>query len=205
MPEVVTVYYDYVCPYAWRGAELARQVAPVLGLEFIWRHFSLYQNNYTGTDGWQLWNDKLSFEDDSGDKGLLPFMASCAARRQGSEKHAHFRLEAMRARHRDHRPFNLATLREVAERVGLEMNRFESDLSNPECRTVLAHEHHHAVSQNIFGTPTFSFEDGHTAYLRLKELPASAHEAAELFMCYRQLLERYPYLETIKRPRPKGN
>ena len=205
MPEVVTVYYDYVCPFAWRGAELARLVAPVLGLEFVWRHFSLYQNNYEGTDGWQLWNDKLSFGDDSGDKGLLPFMASCAARRQGPEKHAHFRLEAMRARHRDHRPFTLATLREVAQRVGLEMSRFESDLSNPECRTVLAHEHHHAVSQNIFGTPTFSFEDGHTAYLRLKEVPHDVDEATELFLCYRRLLERYPYLETIKRPRPKGN
>ena len=89
--------------------------------------------------------------------------------------------------------------------MGLEMSRFESDLSNPECRTVLAHEHHHAVSQNIFGTPTFSFEDGHTAYLRLKEVPHSVDEATELFLCYRRLLERYPYLETIKRPRPKGN
>lgn len=205
MPEVVTVYYDYVCPFAWRGAELAEQVASALELTFVWRHFSLYQNNYQGTDGWQLWNQKLSFDDHSGDKGLLPFMASCAARRQGPEKHACFRLEAMRARHRDHKPFTLPMLLEVAERVGLDMSRFESDLSNPECRTVLAHEHHHAVSQNVFGTPTFSFADGHTAYFRLKELPRDPDEAAELFTCYRRLLERYPYVETIKRPRAKGN
>lgn len=205
MPEVVTVYYDYVCPFAWRGAELAQQVAPVLDLEFVWRHFSLYQNNYAGSNGWQLWNDKLSFDDEGGDKGLLPFMASCAARRQGPEKHAHFRLEAMRARHRDHQPFTLKTLREVAQRVGLEMARFESDLSNPECRTVLAHEHHFAVSQNIFGTPTFSFEGGHTAYFRLKEVPCDRDEAVELFSCYRRMLECYPYVETIKRPRPRGN
>jgi predicted DsbA family dithiol-disulfide isomerase len=205
MPEVVTVYYDYVCPFAWRGAELAEQVGPALGLTFNWRHFSLYQNNYEGADGWQLWNQKLSFGDPGGDKGLLPFLASCAARRQGAEKHACFRLETMRARHRDHRPLNLQTLNEVAERVGLEMTRFESDLLNPECRTVLAHEHHFAVSQNIFGTPTFSFEDGHTAYFRLRELPRDLDEAVELFVCYRHLLERYPYVETIKRPRVRGN
>jgi predicted DsbA family dithiol-disulfide isomerase len=205
MPEVVTVYYDYVCPFAWRGAELAEQVGPALGLTFTWRHFSLYQNNYEGADGWQLWNQKLSFGDPGGDKGLLPFLASCAARRQGSEKHACFRLETMRARHRDHRPLNLQTLNEVAERVGLDMTRFESELLNPECRTVLAHEHHFAVSQNIFGTPTFSFEDGHTAYFRLKELPRGPDEAVELFRCYRHLLERYPYVETVKRPRVRGN
>ena len=192
MPEVVTVYYDYVCPFAWRGAELAEQVAPALGLTFQWRHFSLYQSNYAGGNGWQLWNQKLSLDDEGGDKGLLPFMASCAARRQGGEKHAVFRLELMRARHRDHRPFTLKTLREVAQRAALDLPRFESDLSNPECRTVLAHEHHHAVSQNIFGTPTFSFESGHTAYFRIKELPHTTEEAVALFSSYRNLLEPLP-------------
>ena len=205
MPEVVTVYYDYVCPFAWRGAELAEQVAPVLGLTFQWRHFSLYQSNYAGGNGWQLWNQKLSLDDAGGDKGLLPFMASCAARRQGAEKHAVFRLELMRARHRDHKPFVLKTLREVAEHAALDLSRFESDLANPECRTVLAHEHHHAVSQDVFGTPTFSFASGHTAYLRIKEVPRTSEEAVALFTNYRELLEHYPYLETVKRPRPKGN
>lgn len=205
MPEAVTVYYDYVCPFAWRGAELAAQVAPELGLTFRWRHFSLYQSNYTGSNGWQLWNQKLSLTDEGGDKGLLPFMASCAARRQGGDKHDVFRLELMRARHRDHRPFSLETLRDVAGRAELDLERFESDLANPECRTVLAHEHHHAVSQNVFGTPTFSFENGHTAYFRLKALPCDVEEAVALFSSYRDLLERFPYLETVKRPRPKGN
>ncbi len=205
MPEAVTVYYDYVCPYAWRGAELAAQVAPELDLAFRWRHFSLYQSNYAGGNGWQLWNQKLTFTDEGGDKGLLPFMGSCAARRQGAAKHDVFRLELMRARHRDHRPFSLETLRDVAGCAGLDVGRFESDLLNPECRTVLAHEHHHAVSQDVFGTPTFSFENGHTAYFRLKELPRDVGEAVELFTSYRGLLERFPYLETVKRPRPKGN
>lgn len=208
--ELVTVYFDYVCPYAWRGAELAETVQDGLGLTFEWRHFSLYQynyqnNGYQGNGSWQLWNERLDLEDEGGNKGLLPFMASCAARRQGSGEHSRFRLELMRARHRDHRPFSLATIYSVAEAVSLDLECFKSDLSNPECRTVLAQEHHHAAALDVFGTPTFRFAGGHTAYLRLKELPRSAEEGLELFCHYRRLLERYPYLETIKRPRPKGN
>lgn len=204
MPETVTVYYDYVCPFAWRGAELAELVGPELDITFVWRHFSLYQNNYQGSDGWQLWNQKLSY-DDSGDKGLLPFLASCAARLQGKELHDRFRLGLMRARHRDHQPFSLKTVRGVAEAAGLELGRFESDFANPERRTVLAQEHHQAVAQNIFGTPTFSFANGHTAYFRIREYPRDLGEATELFSFYRRWLEDYPYVETVKRPRSKGN
>lgn len=208
--EVVTVYFDYVCPYAWRGAELAELVQDPLGLTFEWQHFSLYQSNYgdalkDGGGGWQLWNERLTEGDEGGNKGLLPFMASCAARRQGRELHSRFRLELMRARHRDHQPFSRKTLLSVANAVGLDACRFESDMANPECRTVLAQEHFRAASLDVFGTPTFRFAGGHTAYLRLKALPSSTEEALELFCSYRRLLERYPYLETIKRPRPKGN
>jgi predicted DsbA family dithiol-disulfide isomerase len=210
--EVVTVFFDYVCPYAWRGAELVELVREPLGLTFEWQHFSLYQSNYEaqhssyGANGaWQLWNERLTEGDEGGNRGLLPFLASCAARRQGRELHDRFRLELMRARHRDHRPFSRETLQSVAAAVGLDLCRFRSDMANPECRTMLAQEHHRAASLDIFGTPTFRFAGGHTAYLRLKALPDSAEEALELFCSYRRLLERFPYLETIKRPRPKGN
>ncbi len=204
MPETVTVYFDYVCPFAWRGAELAELVGPALGLTFVWRHFSLYQNNYEGDDGWQLWNQKLTY-DDTNDKGLLPFLASCAARLQGQTAHDRFRLGLMRARHRDHKPFSLKTVHEVAQEACLELPRFESDFADPERRTALAQEHHQAVTLNVFGTPTFRFENGHTAYLRIREYPTNPDEACEFFSLYRRWLEDYPYVETIKRPRPKGN
>jgi len=46
---------------------------------------------------------------------------------------------------------------------------------------------------------------GETAYLRIRELPAGQDEALELFRDYRHLLESYPYLETVRRPRAKRN
>jgi predicted DsbA family dithiol-disulfide isomerase len=205
VPEVVAVYFDYLCPFAWRGAEVAEVVAEELGLEFSWKHFSLYQSNYQGTDGWQLWNDKIDPEDESGGRGLLPFLASCAARRQGVAMHHRFRLAAMRAHHCERRPYTRETIFEVAEIVGLHLPKFEHDLADPECRTALAHEHYRAKTLNVFGTPTFHFSSGHLAYFRVRELPSGRAEALALFQDFRGMLERYPYLETVKRPRPQGN
>jgi predicted DsbA family dithiol-disulfide isomerase len=205
MPETVTVYFDYLCPFAWRGAEVVEIVSQALELEFVWHHFSLYQSNYQGSQPWQLWNDRIDPDDEGGCKGLLPFIASCAAKCQGPESHQAFRLAALRARHQECRSFHLGTILELAETVGLHMPRFERDLKNPEFRTLLSQEHHQASSLNVFGTPTFQFASGQLAYFRLAKLPPDPSEAVKLFEDFRQLLETYPYLETVKRPRVKRN
>lgn len=210
----VTVYYDYLCPFAWRGAELTLEVERALGVHFDWRHFSLYQNNHDrarrrsggGSNGhWQLWNETIDEDDRDGVKGLLPFLASNAAACQGDALHDAFRLELLRSRHRDRRPLDGATVRDVARRVGLHMPRFERELANPEARTLLARDHHRAELRDVFGTPTFAFGDGHTAYVRLKDLPRDPGEIVELYEHLRGTLERYPYLETLKRPRQRNN
>jgi predicted DsbA family dithiol-disulfide isomerase len=204
MPETVRVYFDYLCPYAWRGAEVADRVSRSRDTNFDWQHFSLLQARRQG-NGWQLWNERIDPDDEYGSNGLLPFLASCAVRRQGAEMHGAFLLELLRARHRDHRPLTRATIFTVAEEVGLHMPCFENDLADPESRTRLAHEHYRAAALDVFGTPTFQFPSGHLAYLRLAELPSSEGEAVRLFDDYRRMLESFPYLETLRRPRPKGN
>lgn len=220
MAETVIVYFDYLCPFAWRGAEVALTVAEALELRFDWRHFSLYQSNHDRSrqdrngadgsprgdaDGWQLWNERIDPDDPMGCKGLLPFLASCAARRQGEVPYDAFRLELLRARHAERRPLSLDTIREVAGCAGLHLPRFESDLADPEARTRLAQDHHRAIALDVFGTPTFHFDGGHLAYFRIRELPRDEDEALRLFCDYRAVLERYPYLETVKRPRARGN
>ena len=201
----ITVYFDYLCPFAWRAAEVAEVVTKELGTAFEWRHFSLYQHNYQGEQTWQLWNEPVDPEDESGTKGLLPFLASCAARQQGDEAFDTFRLELMRSRHQHCRPLTLATVREVAEAAGLHLPSFEQELANPECRTLVAKEHHQAAALDVFGTPTFHFFEGNLAYFRIGALPKTPRESVELFLNYQHILTTYPYLETIKRPRPKGN
>lgn len=203
--ELVIVYFDYLCPFAWRASELAEMIAEPLGLVFEWRHFSLYQSNYGGGDSWQLWNDRLDEQSESGHKGLLPFLASCAARKQGRSEHDAFRRTLLRARHCDHRPYARDTVLEVAVAAGLELPRFLSDLADPEARTTLAHEHYRAKALDIFGTPTFQFESGHIAYFRFRLLPRDPAEGVRLFSDCRRFLETYPYVETVKRPRARGN
>ena len=203
-PDVI-VYFDYLCPYAWRGAELVEMVSEETGLRFEWRQFSLMQNNSKEPD-FQIWNDRLDASDPSGTGGLLPFLAGLAARRQGCAAGDAFRLGLQRARHMDHRSFSHGTILQVADSCGLDVEQFSSDLDDPELRTELAQEHYQAEQLNIFGTPTFRFRDtGDTAYLRLRELPRDRGEAVDLFMKYRSLLTDYPYLETVKRPRNGGN
>ncbi|MFA5550077.1 MAG: DsbA family protein [Trueperaceae bacterium] len=208
MAERLTVYFDFLCPYSWRAAEVFDMVAEPLGLEVTWEHFSIYQFNYErlqGNGNWQLWNDKLDNTDGNGCKGLLPFMASQAARRQGARAHNAFRLELQRAVHRDYRPLDLATIMSVVDSVGLHRARFEDDLANPENRTVLAQEHARAAALDLFGTPTVVFPEGGAAYFRLQDLPRSRSEAVDLVHDTRRLLERYPYLQTVRRPRAKEN
>lgn len=205
MPQKVSVYFDYLCPFAWRGAELARQVSAELGLTFEWLHFSLYQSN-SSDKSFQLWNERLDPEDSTGTKGLLPFLASGAARQQGPELFSEFQLSLLRARHRDHQPFSYATLRAAAQVAALDLDRFERDLEDPELRTALAQEHYRAVKLEVFGTPTFHFQDsGVMSYLRIRELPHSQEEAVGLFTGFRELLVDYPYIETIRRPRALTN
>lgn len=205
MQQKVSVYIDYLCPFAWRAAELAELVQAELGIQFEWQHFSLYQNN-SSDKSFQLWNEKLDPEDPTGSKGLLPFLASNAARRQGAERFARFRLALLRARHRDHQAFTVATVFGAARQAGLNLADFERDLDDPESRTLLAQDHHRAVNLEVFGTPTFRFHDsGVMSYLRLRELPHSQGEAVRLFTDFRNLLQNYPYLETVRRPRARTN
>lgn len=207
MPERVTVFYDYMCPFCWRAAEVFELAAGPLDLDVTWQHFSIYQLNYdlNAPGTWQLWNERLDHSDDNGCKGLLPFMASQAARQQGRKAHDAFRLELQRAVHRDYRQMNLATILDVVEGVGLQRERFNDDLANPENRTTLAQEHAKAASHDLFGTPTVVFQGSGAAYFRLSELPRSQSEAVDLVNHTKLMLERYPYLQTLRRPRAKGN
>ena len=199
----VAVYFDYLCPYAWRGAEVAELVADELELRFDWRHFSLYQVNYRGQRAWHVWNQRLDDADETGCKGLLPFLASTAARKQGREAFDRFRLALLRARHRDRVPLNRALMFASAETAKLHLACFEQDLDDPEARTALAHEHCRAAREDVFGTPTFAFPNGHAACFRLRELPADRAEAVALFRGFHEMLTRYPYLETVQRPRAR--
>jgi predicted DsbA family dithiol-disulfide isomerase len=203
--ETVIVFFDYLCPFAWRFAELAERVAGPLGIRFDFVHFSLYQSHHGSYDGWQVWNEPLDPLDPSGTKGLGPFLASLAARRQGCEAFDAFRLHLMRMRFEEHRPLDACSTVEAAERADLHLATFDRDLRDPELRTVLAKEHQRGVAARVCATPTIVFGGGHAAYVRLRSVPSGDQAAIDAFVSIRDMLHGMPYLETLERPRAPGN
>lgn len=207
--ETVRVYFDYLCPYAWRGAELAARVAKPLSLQFTWRHFSLWQSNYQPAEGddpdKKLWQQPLDAAvlagEDRGGWGLLPFLVSIAGKAQDASKEDALRLTIFRSYHYDDEPFCEEVLLACAASVGLDAKALKEDLDNPVHRKTLAQEYAEAKRHHVFGTPTFHFAGDHLAYFRVQELPEDDDAALKLFQDYRALLENYPFLETVKRPR----
>lgn len=206
--ETVYVYFDYLCPYAWRGAELAARVAAPLNLQFAWRHFSLWQSNYQSDSepDKKLWqqplDDGVLAGEDRGGWGLLPFLVSIAGRAQDARQEDALRLALFRSYHQENKPFSHEVLLECATSVGLDAGTLADDLDNPAHRETLAREYEAAKNHHVFGTPTFHFAGDQLAYFRVRALPEDDAAAVKLFADYRALLDNYPFLETVKRPRP---
>lgn len=204
----LTFFIDYLCPYAWRFAELAEVAAPQLGYKLKSRHFSLYQHNYDGVEfgpDWTVWNQRLLKEDDHGLMGLLPFLATTAARRQGEEVGERYRLDLQRARHQHHQPFRLITIDKVAYRMDLDLDMFVRDLADPELPMEFAREHMEAVRLHVAGTPTIMLDDDQLAYVRLDEIPEGEAAQVKFLEGIITFMHDYPEVATLRRARPPAN
>ena len=89
-----TVYIDFLCPWAYRGAMWLAEVEKAGRIRPQYRFFSLSQNHERreGAGGSPVWqrNPKA--------KGLPAFLAATAARVQGSEEGDRFRIALSRLR-----------------------------------------------------------------------------------------------------------
>jgi predicted DsbA family dithiol-disulfide isomerase len=191
------VFYDYLCPFVYRASVLLHNVglSEPSRLKVTWRYFSLTQVN-SKDDGWTVWDAPAS----QLVKGRLAFKAAEAARRQGCFDDFHMPL--LEARHRDRLDLDQP---EVVERVavdsGLDLDRFRKDVADPRILDSLARDHHLAVQEHgVFGTPTFVFSDGASAYVRLAAAPDAAN-SGRLFDRVLSIAAGEPSILEIKRPR----
>ena len=191
------VFYDYLCPFVYRASVLLHNVglSEPSRLKVTWRYFSLTQVN-SKDDGWTVWNALAS----ETVKGRLAFKAAEAARRQG--RFDDFHMPLLEARHRDRLDLDQP---EVVERVavdsGLDLDRFRKDVADPRILDSLARDHDQGVHEyGVFGTPTFVFAEGASAYVRLAEAPAAA-DSGRLFDRLLSIAAGEPSILEIKRPR----
>ncbi len=200
----VTVYLDYLCPFAWRGLELAYVVAPQLALDFEIRHYSLEQGNHPENASLPrnapVW--KLAEQPLEGSKALRAFLASHAAKQQGKAAHLRFALELFRLRHQERRRLDEETLVDAVSRAGLDLERFMADLEDEESRRLeLARDLEQAGELGVFGTPTFVLPSGDAAYFRFTQLTTEPELAVNLWELFTSVLHNGAHIETIKRPR----
>jgi predicted DsbA family dithiol-disulfide isomerase len=191
------VFYDYFCPFVYRASVLLQNVgrSPAVKLDVTWRYFSLAQVN-SKDDGWTAWEAPESEHV----RGRLAFKAAEAARRQGAFEQLHTPL--LEARHRDRLDVDeIEVVERVAVDAGLDIKRFRKDIADPRILDALERDHTQARAEHgVFGTPTFVFPDGASAYVRLAEAPHAA-DAPGVFERLISIVEGEPSILEIKRPR----
>jgi predicted DsbA family dithiol-disulfide isomerase len=189
------VFYDYLCPFVYRASVLLQNVRDSgdRPIEVRWRYFSLIQVN-SKDEGWTVWGAP-----DSEARGRLAFKAAEAARRQDAFDPFHMAL--LRARHEQRADINdVAVVERVAEDSGLDLDRFRKDVADPQIVSALERDHRAAVAEyGVFGTPTFVFDAGAAAYVRLSEPPVASDSVA-IFDRVIAIAAEEPRILEIKRP-----
>ena len=175
-------------------------------MEVTWKNFSLEQNAFTlkqkseGTESdWTVWGQ----DDVTQGRSLMGQIAAEAARRQGTELFDKFHLALLTARHGGDGRIALneeGPLVELAQQVGLDAAKFREDLRDPDLRDSIGTDHEAAVSQGIFGTPTFVFENGNAAFIKAFIPPQD--DAVSEFEHFVALMNHRSYIGEIKRPQP---
>jgi predicted DsbA family dithiol-disulfide isomerase len=200
-PVAVDVYFDFACPYVHSAASWLREVNCQLGdnpIQVTWKFFPLEEVNAPPDADMPIWD----LPPDRRSRGRDSFHAAAAARRQGREAFERFHAELLTLKHVEEQDHGKrSTLNEAAARAGLDLARFAADLDD---RGLLVEIKNDYVAGKeclgVFGTPTFVFANGQSAYLRILP-PPPTDEAVAFWLDFVRDVRDRPYLQEIKRPR----
>ncbi|WP_339094572.1 DsbA family protein [Deinococcus sp. VB142] len=203
------LYFDFLCPYAWRGTELA-YVLQECGEPFRLRHFSLVQGNHPENkdqDTVQCWlsDQPLNAEGGSGylkyqRPSLNAFLAARAAYRQGKDRSWAFTLALFRLHHEDGRELDEAAFQDAAQQAGLDLEQWRKDRQDEAAlRRELREDLEASAALGVFGTPTFVLSSGDVAYFKFEGLTRDPHAAQNLWGLFTGTLHSEAQVATIRR------
>jgi predicted DsbA family dithiol-disulfide isomerase len=198
------LYLDFLCPYAWRGVELAA-VLRAEGEPFRLRHYSLVEGNHPDNASARTWQITAQAAPAGGEGGwqeqsLQAFLAAQAAALQGEEARWAFTLALLRARHEARQDLTEPAFAQAAQDAGLDLERWAQDRADDMARRAdLRAELDAAAEIGVFGTPTFVLPDGAAAYYRFEHLTRDPAVARERWSLYRTVLGSEAGIGTIKR------
>jgi predicted DsbA family dithiol-disulfide isomerase len=194
------VYYDYGCPYVHAAAVWLDQVKTSLGdrLQVHWRYFPLEQVNSVEGPDWKLWEQPADYKS----RGRDAFHAAIAARNQGEDAFNRFHLALLHAKHVEGKEHSRReTLLEAAEQANLDLERFQRDLDERSLLAKIGEDYEYAREEyGVFGTPTFVFPDGSSAYIKMRPA-APPEEAVAVFDDFVRTVRDRSYIAEIKRPK----
>jgi hypothetical protein len=169
-------------------------------LEITWKSFVLDQINSKKGSDWKLWEQDGAYE---ASRSLLSLHAGESAKLQGRDAFERFHVALLIARHGGRRVSlnDRGALVEVAREVGLDVPGFEQGLDDRSLLENVARDHTEAVEEHgVFGTPTFLFENGTSAYL--KSFVPPEDDSVDFFNHFVAIFADRAYVGEIKRPQP---
>ncbi|MFQ5854049.1 MAG: DsbA family protein [Anaerolineae bacterium] len=197
------VYFDYLCPFAYRGVQLFTEMQRTRpNVHVMWRHFPLEQVN-AKDENWKLWEQPLDYEtiwdDPHSSRALRAFLASHAASLQGEEAFACFRLALFSARHDQKKSISdPEVILDAARQAELDLDAFTDNWQSQEARDRLRDDYLSGREVGAFGVPTLVINGCESTYMRIINYPP-AEERDTFFDELVHLLTSRPYLQELKR------
>ena len=166
-------------------------------LEINWRSFALEQVNSKEGDDWKAWEQG----DDYVSRGLWSLRGGIAARAQGSPAHNDYMEKILHAKHVEREDVRTReSIVAIAAAADLDIGRFTTVLDDPESLAQIGIDHEEALTHGVFGTPTFVFEDGTAAFLKMFTPPKE--ESMGAFKDFMGIASSRKYFGELKRPQP---
>ena len=143
-------------------------------------------------------------EDIAGPRSLLSLVVGEAARGQDTALFERFHLALLTARHGGGGRIalnDLGSVLDIAGEAGLDIDALNRAVEDPATVAQVGRDHTEAVEQHgVFGTPTFVFEVGGSAYLKTF-IPPEA-ESVAFFEHFAGMTASRAYFGELKRPQP---
>lgn len=146
---------------------------------------------------WKAWEQGEAYVS----RGLWPLRGGIAAREQGATAHNNYMEKILHLKHVEREDVRTReSIIAIADAVDLEIGQFTSSLDNPETLAQIGIDHEEALTHGVFGTPTFVFEDGTAAFLKMFTPPED--ESLSAFKDFMSIASSRKYFGELKRPQP---
>ena len=196
MPDSITTYYDYTCPYSYRALKWLQRVRHA-GREpaVRWNTFALNEVNRPA-------GAPSVFEQTAPESvSLLALQFAKAAQAAGAEVFERYHTAVFDSMQGLGKKLTAHDLQQIARDAGLDVAAFQSGQQAGIWLQQVARDHREAVARwKVFGTPTLVFDDQVAVYLKFKAIPPSPTKAAEVLDALRCLARCHPELIEIKYP-----